>query len=154
MQMSRLQRHNLILELVARGAIRSQEALRAELARHGQSVTQATLSRDIRALRLVKGPDGYADVASVAGHTPGADLGAALTMLTRPPVVAGSLLVLSTPPGHANALAVELDRAALPEAVGTIAGDDTIFIATPGTDDARVLARRIEQLAGLAERAA
>jgi transcriptional regulator of arginine metabolism len=128
--MSKLIRHNRITELISNEAIYTQEDLRKHLRRSGIHVNQATLSRDLRELGLVKTVNGYALPAADEGAPPMP----ALEHLLREFVVdvreAENLLVLKTTPGSAQPVAAALDSAELPEIVGTIAGDDTILIIT------------------------
>jgi transcriptional regulator of arginine metabolism len=144
-------RQALILELIDRDALHSQEQLRRRLRQRGLGATQATISRDIADLGLVKrAGDG-------AYQRPGADTSnpeAALTALERAAAEFLSrvervqqLLVVRTGRGQAQALAEALDRARLPEAVGTIAGDDTILIIARGARRAAALAKRLEDYA-------
>ena len=143
-------RHHRISALIAAQALKSQEQLRRLLAREGIDVTQATLSRDLKELGVVKGPAGFSlpDAESPRRH-PADELARALAGEMLGVECAAAVVVLRTRPGHANALAVELDRARAEEVVGTIAGDDTIFIATRNVDQARRLQRRMRSLAGL-----
>ena len=141
-----------ILEIVQREPIRSQEQLRRRLKAGGVDVTQATLSRDIREIGLVKGgADGAyqapADAASNAGTATSLLHRAVAEYLARVDRVQ-QLLVLRTGPGQAQLLGVALDRARLPEVVGTIAGDDTILVIAPDTRRARALVKRLEEFSG------
>jgi transcriptional regulator of arginine metabolism len=144
-------RQAVILDLIDRDALRSQEQLRRRLRQRGFDATQATISRDIADLGLVKrAGDG-------AYQRPGADAASPETALTTLERAAeefmnqvervGQLLVVRTGRGQAQALAEALDRARLPEAVGTIAGDDTILIVARGARRAAVLAKRLENYA-------
>ena len=144
-------RQALILGLIDRDALRSQEQLRRRLRQRGVDATQATISRDIADLGLVKrAGDG-------AYQRPGVDTAnpeVALTALERAAAEFLSrverveqLVVVRTGRGQAQALAEALDRARLPEAVGTIAGDDTILIIARGARRAAALAKRLEQYA-------
>ena len=142
----------MILDVISREPVRSQEQLRKRLRVGGVDVTQATLSRDIRELGLVKGgADGayQAPAAVVAnGHGTKALLNRAVTeYLTRVDRVQ-QLVLLRTGPGQAQILGVALDGARLPEVVGTLAGDDTILVITPDARRARALVKRLEELAG------
>lgn len=136
---SRVGRQARIVEVLSSAAVRSQTELAALLAADGIEVTQATLSRDLEELGAVKlrGVDGGAGVyvvpedgSPVRGVSGGTDR---LTRLLGELLVStdatGNLAVLRTPPGAADYLASAIDRAALPYVVGTIAGDDTIFVA-------------------------
>ena len=116
----------------------------------GIDVTQATLSRDLNTLGVVKGRDGYA-VAGAAER--GEQNNDQLWKVVRQELVDGSAggttVVLRTRPGHANALAHEIDQTPLPEVLGTIAGDDTIFIATKSDRHAKALFKQFATRGGL-----
>ena len=151
-----LRRHQTILALVRTGAVRSQGQLQRLLRRRGLAVAQPTLSRDLRDLGLAKTPRGYVAPEGMVGRfgAPArgeARLRRALRGFALSAQAAGSLVVVKTPPAAAAPLARALDEAGLSEAVGAIAGDDTIFIATRGERVARALARRLT--AALAQRA-
>ena len=151
-----LRRHQTILGLIRSVPIRSQTQLQRLLRRRGLTVAQPTLSRDLRDLGLAKTPRGYVAAEGAATRfVPGprreARLGRALRGFVLSVRVAGTLVVLKTPAAAAPPVARALDEAALPEAVGALAGDDTIFIATPSERAARALVRRLT--AALARRA-
>jgi transcriptional regulator of arginine metabolism len=141
-------RQSIVVDLVDREAITSQDHLRRRLHVRGVTVTQATLSRDIKELGLVKraadgaysrpGPDA-AD--SVVRET---QLRRAVAEYLRRITRVQQLLVLRTDSGQAQPLAIAIDRAHVPEVVGTIGGDDTVLLVTPDGRRARVLARRLE----------
>jgi len=141
-------RQSIVLDLVDRETITSQEQLRRRLHARGVSVTQATLSRDIKELGLVKravdgaysrpGPDAAAGVHRDPQLR--RTVGEFLRRVTR----VQQLLVLRTDPGQAQMLALAIDRALLAEVVGTVAGDDTVLVITPNGGKARTLARRFE----------
>ena len=142
-------RQAVILELIDREALHSQEALRRRLLTHGFEATQATISRDIKDLGLVKrsGDGAYQRPGEEAPN-----LETALTLLeraanefTRSVERVQQLVVVRTGRGQAQALAEALDRARLPEAVGTIAGDDTILVIARGARAAAALARRLKE---------
>jgi transcriptional regulator of arginine metabolism len=143
-------RRQRILALVARQRIRSQAELQERLAAAGFEVNQATLSRDLRALSVVKSKDGYE--LPVNGALLPADQGKSLWhavhswLLSATP--AQNLLVLKTPPGGAQPLGLAIDAAALPGIVGTIAGDDTVLTICADAGKARSLARRLLQMRG------
>jgi transcriptional regulator of arginine metabolism len=164
---ARAPRRERIRELLANGPVASQEQLQSMLEGEGIAVTQATLSRDLHDLGAVKGPGGYR-LPGEAQHAP-AIVGAAEAPARRPEGrgrtgalarglaaelvsarAAGNLLILRTPPGHANALAIEIDRASLEPVVGTIAGDDTIFLAVRSPAAARRTRQLFLRLAGRA----
>jgi transcriptional regulator of arginine metabolism len=148
----KVRRQAAIVEIVQREPVRSQEQLRRRVKAEGFDVTQATLSRDIRDLGLVKGgADGAYQMPLRQLESPLA----ATSMLQR---AVGEylarvdrvqqLVVLRTGPGQAQLLGVALDRARLPEVVGTIAGDDTILVIAPDARRARTLVKRLEDFAG------
>lgn len=148
------QRHTAILRLVRSERVTSQEVLRELLAREGFEVGQATLSRDIRQLGLVKVPDEdgspvYTVPPDVVDPTPN------LRRLLPPLYIGadgvGNLLVLRTLTGGAQPVAVALDHEEWDEVVGTIAGDDTVLIILRKPAQRAAVVRRIEELAGLAE---
>ncbi len=146
------QRHASILRLIQQERVHSQEQLRELLMAEGTDVTQATLSRDIRDLRLAKvaDPNGGAFYSVPADRLspfpPVAQLVPTL-LLTVDGV--GPLLVVKTPPGSAEALGGSLDHAGWEDVLGTIAGDDTLLIITRSEQARGSVARRLEELAGL-----
>ena len=151
-------RHEAILDAVRSAPVRSQAELRGLLRRRGIAVAQPTLSRDLRVLGLAKTPLGYvAPESAVTRFAPAplreARLLRALATFALSVQPAGSLVVVRTPPAGAHPLARALDEAAPPEVVGTIAGDDTVFVATPGERAARALARRLAAALGKGEQA-
>jgi len=135
---TRAGRQARIIELVTQRAVRSQADLLALLAADGISVTQATLSRDLDELGAVKLrgvdsgapiyviPEDGSPVRGVEGGT--AKVARLLSELLVSADASANLAVLRTPPGAAHFLASALDRAALTDVVGTIAGDDTIVV--------------------------
>ena len=140
-------RQSVIRELVERESITSQEQLRSRLHERGIDATQATLSRDIRELGLVKRTaDGaYRSVGTVANGAAG-DAEAVLAQRTadrlRHQEVIGHMIVLRTDPGQAQGLAVAIDRAQVAEVAGTIAGDDTILVICRSPEEAQRVAQR------------
>jgi len=148
--MSKLSRHQAILELVDSGPVPSQEELQRLLHKKGFDAGQATLSRDIRELGLVKTADGYSLPASGNGNGNGHSDAAlpSVSRLVREFVTsvraAQNLLVTKTSVGSAQPVAAALDGENWPEAVGTIAGDDTILIVCIDSRSAGRLAGRIQ----------
>ena len=143
-------RLSAIRQLVEQEPVHSQEELRRRLVGMGFSVTQATLSRDIKELGLVKRS---ADGAYQAANGEQASTASAVVALARALSefllsvdVAQQLAVVKTGPGQAQLLGLAIDRARLAEVVGTIAGDDTILVIAPDTRRARSLVKRIEGL--------
>jgi len=142
-------RQSAIVDLIHRSPVRSQEQLRRSMRAAGFDVTQATLSRDIRDLGLVKGG---ADGAYQAPPPPRAPSNgqsllhrAAGEYLARVDRVQ-QMVVLRTGPGQAQLLGVAIDGAHLPEVVGTIAGDDTILVIARDARRARAFVKRFERL--------
>jgi len=142
--MDNVYRRSQIIELLRTEPIETQEALRRKLARHGIHVTQATVSRDIEELGLVKTREGY--------RLPEATEPVALAQPTLPIVLkefltdarqAANLVVLKTRPGNAHSVAAALDAETWEDVVGTVAGDDTILIATPGSRQAGQVRKKI-----------
>ena len=143
------QRQQRILDLIAAYKPASHHELQEWLEAEGIDVTQATLSRDLRDLGVAKSPQGY--VAPTEGAAASPDPGALPRALQRELVSAeagGHTVVLHTRPGNANALAIQIDRARPAEALGTVAGDDTILVVTKSPVRARSLVRRFRTLAG------
>ena len=145
--MSKLARQNRILDLVQEEPLASQDELRLRLSRLGFKVTQATLSRDIHDLGLVKTPEGYMAPPGEAAPDAGAPR---INRLLREFVVqirgAQNLLVLKTTPGSAQPVAAGIDAEDWPEIVGTVAGDDTILVICPDRKTADKLAARVQEL--------
>ena len=125
-----------ILELVERDQVHSQQELRSRLRKRGIDVTQATLSRDISELALVKrAADGaYARAMQPAPPVvaPTDSLRRQMSVLLRGIERVDQMLVLRTDPGQAQALGIAIDRTRLKEVAGTVAGDDTIFVLCRG----------------------
>jgi transcriptional regulator of arginine metabolism len=140
-------RHGQILRLVSDGGISNQEELRRRLASQRLRVTQATLSRDIQELRLIKTQEGYkAGSTAPEDAAPQSRLQRALGEFLQDIRPAENMLVLKTPPSGAQPLAAAVDSAKFPEIAGTIAGDDTVLIITPNKKSRESLQRRIEAL--------
>jgi len=140
-------RHGQILRIVADPSISNQEELRRRLAAQKLRVTQATLSRDLQELRLVKTHQGYKAATALPENSNGLPaLSRALGEFLLDVRPAENLLVLKTPPGGAQALAAAVDAAKFPETAGTIAGDDTVLIITPNHKSRETLQKKIESL--------
>ena len=142
-------RQSAVLDAVQRGPIRSQEQLRRAIRAAGFQVTQATLSRDIRELGLVKGGAAGAYLAPAQPEPPNGQPAASALQRALGEQLRGvqrvqQLVLLRTGLGHANSLCAVLDAARLPEVVGTLAGEDTILVITPDTRRARALVKRLE----------
>jgi transcriptional regulator of arginine metabolism len=145
--MNKSLRQRAVLELLKHGPVASQEDLQRALRKRGLKVGQATLSRDIRDLRLAKTADGYSllqgDGSSAPALPPVSRLVREFVLEVRP---AQNLLVIKTSVGSAQPVAAALDEQEWPEAIGTIAGDDTILIVCTDKEDAKKLAAAIEEM--------
>ena len=130
-------RQGQILKLIRARQLHTQEELAKELRRAGIAATQVTLSRDIRELGLVKTSQGYATAAAPAPSGP--EVASVAREFLQDVRIAQNLLVLRTPPAHANVLASALDRADWPEIVGTVAGDDTVLVVAPDAKTAEAV---------------
>lgn len=139
-------RRERILALLEQAPVRSQAELQQQLAADGFEVNQATLSRDLRALGVVKGTHGYElPQAPLSPQTAHQSLWHAVHTWLLGAEPAQNLVVLRTPAGGAQPLGVALDRAELPGLVGTIAGDDTVLAICSDARKARALIRRLQQ---------
>jgi len=145
--MSKAARQKAILDLLDEGPVESQDALQHSLVRRGFAVGQATLSRDIHELKLVKGPEGYARITESKGSE--TFLPSVMHMAYQFIVEirqAQNMLVIKTTVGSAQPVAAALDASHWPEVVGTLAGDDTVLVVAADKKKAQALARRIRQL--------
>jgi transcriptional regulator of arginine metabolism len=140
-------RQNAILDVIAKRSVATQSELKDRLRQRGIEADQATLSRDIRELGLVKASDDgahyrYAPVESVSppGHLKSSSI---LARLVRKIECSGNLLVLKTDPGEASPVGLALDRMGWEEVVGTVAGDDTLLVVAREGVPARKLAKKI-----------
>jgi transcriptional regulator of arginine metabolism len=129
MPTEREQRRRRILELVASRELRTQDELAEALAVAGWAANQSSVSRDIAALGLVKIDGVYRRPRQAARSRGNPDMERIANDVLSAESAGDALIVLKTPAGEANHVAVGLDRLAWPEVVGTIAGDDTIFVA-------------------------
>jgi transcriptional regulator of arginine metabolism len=141
-------RHDVILDVIARESISSQEMLRQRLEHRGVCVTQATLSRDLKELGVVKRTsDGASQRADVPAAAPGEALGGlrrTTAEFLKRAERSEQLVVLRTDSGQAALLAIAIDRAVLPEVLGTVAGDDTILVICRDTAAARSLVEQLD----------
>jgi transcriptional regulator of arginine metabolism len=148
--MDNLYRRTQILNILRSEDVSTQEALRRKLARRGLRVTQATVSRDIEELGLVKTREGYRPAAEAEPPAPPQpSLAIILKEFLREARLASNLVIVKTHPGNAQPVAAALDAEQWPEVVGTVAGDDTIFVATPSARQAVELRRKILALVAL-----
>jgi transcriptional regulator of arginine metabolism len=141
-------RQGQILKLLSGQPVASQDELRRQLIHLGVRVTQATLSRDMRELRLVKTTEGYRPLASATTEesAPLPTLARALKEFLLDIRPAQNMLVLKTPPGGAQPLAAAVDSEHWKEIVGSLAGDDTVLIITPSRTARAAMQKRIEEM--------
>lgn len=156
---SKAARHARIVTILNSRRVRSQAELAAALNDEGFDVTQATLSRDLEELGAVKlrtpdgglpsyvvPEDGAPLTARAAGDAPPHRLARLIDDLLVSAEASANLVVLRTPPGAAHYLASAVDRAGLPEVLGTIAGDDTILVVARDPDGGKALAQQFVEL--------
>lgn len=136
-------RQGQIRKIVRENEIHTQEELAQELSRLGIQATQVTLSRDIRELGLVKTAEGYRQLTAETSGPELADVANEYLLDIR---VAQNLVVLRTSAGTANSLAVSIDRLALDDVIGTIAGDDTVLVITRDSETADRFHNRLLKL--------
>jgi len=140
-------RQGQILKILAGEPVASQDELRRRLAHLRLRVTQATLSRDLRELKLVKTAEGYRPLSAVAEEAASLPpLARALREYLLDFRPAQNLLVLKTPPGGAQPLAAAVDAERLPQTAGTVAGDDTVLIITASRKACVELQKKLEAL--------
>ena len=142
------QRHTAIREILQAESASSQDELRKKLAKRGFTVTQATLSRDMHELRMMKGPNGYAlpEDGDEEDDMPG--IRETLANFGMEVKQAQNLLVVITTTGSAQPVAAALDYEDWPELMATIAGDDTVLVICADAVQAALLKERMEGLIG------
>jgi transcriptional regulator of arginine metabolism len=156
---SKAARHARIVSILSSRRVRSQAELAAALNDEGFDVTQATLSRDLEELGAVKlrTPDGGLPMyvvpedgapltARAARDAPPQRLARLIDELLVSAQASANLVILRTPPGAAHFLASAVDRAGLPDVLGTIAGDDTILVVARDPDGGKALAHQLVEL--------
>src|SRR5271170_1725472 len=140
-------RQGQILKLLSGQAVASQDELRRRLHHLGMRVTQATLSRDLRELRLVKTTAGYRPLSAATEETsPIAPLARTVKDFLLDMRPAQNMLVLKTPPSGAQPLAAALDAERWKEVAGTLAGDDTILVICPSRAARAALEKRLKEM--------
>jgi transcriptional regulator of arginine metabolism len=137
--MNKRERQQKILNLIQAKPIGTQEDLRALLEHAGVAATQSSVSRDLEELGIVKQHGHY-----MLPRTNGASARGLLSL----DQAGDSLVIARTMPGLASAVAVEIDAAAIPDVVGTIAGEDTIFIAVRSAKAQRAVVKEVWELLG------
>jgi transcriptional regulator of arginine metabolism len=155
--MSSTRRRDEIARVIRAASVSSQEELQEILAKRGFEVTQPTLSRDLRELGVVKTPSGYALADTLAGVEPfrlaarasrESRFDSVIADLVVSAAVSGTLVVLRTPAAEAQPVARVIDEAPPEGVLGTLGGDDTVFVATSSASAATRLAKRINSLIG------
>jgi transcriptional regulator of arginine metabolism len=140
-------RQGQILKLLTGQAVASQDELRRQLGHLGVRVTQATLSRDLRELRLVKTTEGYRPLSAATEEAPPiAVLARAIKEFLLDMRPAQNMLVLKTPPSGAQPLAAALDAERWKEVAGTLAGDDTVLVICSSPRACSTIRKRIEEM--------
>ena len=145
-RMEREDRLRVLLELVIGGRYRKQDELVEALEARGVQVTQSSVSRDIRDLGLRKHEGFYVAPPEMLAGPSGPDMWAFATSVRS---AGDNLVVIHSKPATAQTLAIELDSASWPGVVGTIAGDDTVFVAVTDAAACREIVRRLRFIAGL-----
>lgn len=144
----RKRRQEAILTLIRDKPVRNQHELLQALERSGVSLTQSTLSRELKTLGIGKAPDGRGGYRYVAGAAaaegPLAPVAAFVVSLES----AKNLIVVKTPPGNAMGVARAIDEVEWPEIMGTIAGDDSILIIARSDADAQAVEKRLRAVSG------
>ena len=143
-------RQEKILQLISAHEIETQEQLLEELKAEGFQTTQATISRDIKQLRIIKelGPSGtyrYSVSTRPAEHTFSAKLDMIFRQCVTSAEHAQNMIVIKTMPGLANGAAAAIDKLNIPEMLGTLAGDDTCFVVLKDTQSAASLCAEIRE---------
>jgi transcriptional regulator of arginine metabolism len=139
-------RHSKLLDIVRGNRIESQGELSLRLRKEGVAVTQSTLSRDIRELGLVKIRGCYRVEGESSAPPTGEALRRAVGQFVVHTAVSGNMLVIRTSPGNAHSVGVVLDAARWPEVLGTVAGDDTVFVLLGGSRHGRAVLERIRAM--------
>jgi transcriptional regulator of arginine metabolism len=146
----KVERQRRIVQILRRRAISSQEELAELLRRNGERVTQATLSRDLEELGAIKVRENGGVVYRLPEEPSASDewLQRMLHEFMLEVEASGTMVVVKTPPGGANAVARALDNAALKDVIGTVAGDDTIILVCREGVRGQTVARKLRSMAG------
>jgi transcriptional regulator of arginine metabolism len=141
-------RQGQILKVLTGQPVASQDELRRQLGHLGVRVTQATLSRDLRELRLVKTSSGYRPLASATAdeNSPLPTLARALKDFLLDLRPAQNMLILKTPPSGAQPLAAAVDAEHWKEVAGTLAGDDTVLVICSSRTECGAVQKRVEEM--------
>jgi transcriptional regulator of arginine metabolism len=134
--MNKRERHEKLLEIIGSKRIGGQHQLRQELKRLGIRATQATISRDLVELGVVKVKNTYRIPVLVSRRVPTGEI-------LEIDSAGENLIVVKTPPGQASMTALAIDRLQIPGIVGTVAGDDTFFVATKSHTEQKMVMKHI-----------
>lgn len=150
--MTKKERQNILLELIGRYEIDTQEELTEKLNERNIAVTQATVSRDINELNLVKVAGKvkkykYARVEIESDALSEKDINL-FREITSSVTCANNLIVVKTLVGNANAAGMIVDKINIPQVLGSIAGDDTLLIVTKSNRDAEIMLKRLKEMMG------
>lgn len=140
-------RRSLLAKIIRERSVGRQAELVELLRKQGHPATQSSVSRDLRELGVAKMGDRY--VLSETSLPPKTDFSTVRQFVTARSTAGGNLIVLKTMIGSAQSVALAIDTAQWPEVVGTISGDDTIFIATAGAQAQRRLGERLRDIFGI-----
>lgn len=151
--MTKAKRQAKIMEIIKEKGVETQEELALDLEKEGMKVTQATISRDIKELRLIKIPAGNEKYKYALPYDKsGGNMYDVMGKIFKDFVVhidyMEFFIVLKTLPGTANAIAASLDEANLPEVMGTIAGDDNVLIIIKPKDKVEELVQKFRKMMG------
>ena len=144
----RKRRQEAILSLICDKAVRNQHQLLEAFERSGVSLTQSTLSRELKSLGIGKAPDGRGGYRYVAGAAAGEGPLAPVAAFVVSLESARNFIVVKTPPGNAMGVARAIDEVEWPEIMGTIAGDDTILLIARSDADAQAVEKRLRAVSG------
>lgn len=139
-------RHQAILDLIQGHYIKSQADLQDLLVERGLEVNQGTVSRDLRELGVVKAPDGYELPNATTPSRAASPVESAVRLWLVNSTPVQNQVILKTPPGGAQPLALTLDKGPYPRVIGTIAGDDTILVICKNARDAQTVDAELEAM--------
>ncbi len=155
LRLAKNQRQHLVAKLLASHGVASQEKLVRLLSVEGVTATQATVSRDLDDLGAIKiraaGGESIYAIPELPKdqRAPDEHLRRVFSDWVVEVAHSGNIVVLRTPPGTANVVGSALDRSGLPQVLGTVAGDDTLFVVVADGHDGAVVADVLRELAGL-----
>jgi transcriptional regulator of arginine metabolism len=143
--MTKKARQRRILEVIRKRVVKSQEELSAILKKEAIDVTQSTLSRDIRELGLIKARGSYQAPGELQPGPTKDNLRRTFEQFVIQTGVSGNIVMIRTAPGNAHSIGAVLDAAEWPEVLGTVAGDDTVFVLLRNSHSGRKVLGRIRE---------